>query len=150
MILYRLTRCIYADDLSGTGGFLFGGRWHSEGKPVLYLTSSRSLALLEVLVRLPPLIIPEGYCLVEIEVPETSIKAITLAELPGNWKDASPPSALKIIGNNFLKHNDYLLLKVPSAIVPAEYNYLLNPRHPAIKAVKVAGSEAFRFDKRLI
>jgi len=72
MILYRIVKCNYADDLTGTGARLYGGRWNSEGKPAIYLASSRALALLEVLVHLPPLMVPNGYLLDEIEVPNNS------------------------------------------------------------------------------
>src|SRR5665213_3114986 len=102
MVLYRIVKCSYANDLSGTGARLYGGRWNSEGKSAIYLASSRSLAVLEVLVHLPPLMIPDNYCLVEIEVPDNSITHIEIEDLPHNWKDISPPMALSKIGDEFL------------------------------------------------
>jgi RES domain-containing protein len=150
MVLYRITKCNYANDLSGTGARLYGGRWNSEGKDALYLASSRSLAVLEVLVHLPPLMIPDGYCLVEIEVPDNSIKHIHIEALPDNWKDVAGPVALKRIGDEFLKDQQYLLMKMPSSIVPMEHNYLLNPQHSAMKKVKILKSEPFDFDERLV
>jgi RES domain-containing protein len=150
MILYRITRCTYANDLSGTGARLFGGRWNSIGKPAAYFASSCSLAVLEVLVHLQPLMIPDDYCLVEVEVPEKLIQTITADILPKNWKDISPPQILARIGDDFLKKQEYLALKVPSAIVPAEHNYLLNPLHPDMKKVKITKKEPFDFDSRLV
>jgi len=150
MILYRITNCEYADDLGGTGARLFGGRWNSEGKSMLYLASSRALAVLEVLVHLPPLMIPDNYCLVEIDVPDSSITEMKTEDLPADWKDVSPPASLKQIGNKFLKKKEHLLMKVPSSIVPMEYNYLLNPHHADIKKVKVIKKENFSFDERLV
>lgn len=150
MVLYRIVKCEYADDLSGTGARLYGGRWNSEGKPAVYLASSRSLAVLEVLVHLPPLMIPDNYCLVEIEAPDNSIAEIKIDELPVNWQDVSPPMALKRIGDQFLKNGSDLLMKVPSSIVPMEYNYLLNTLHPAIKKVKILKKRPFDFDSRLV
>jgi RES domain-containing protein len=150
MVLYRIVKCSYADDLGGTGARLYGGRWNSEGKPALYLASSRSLAVLEVLVHLPPLMIPDDYCLVEIEVPDNSITHIAVDQLPPAWKDISPPVALKQIGDDFLRKQEHLLMKVPSSIVPAEYNYLLNPLHHTIKKVKVLKKQPFNFDERLV
>jgi RES domain-containing protein len=149
MVLYRIVNCSYADDLSGMGARLYGGRWNSEGKPAIYLASSRSLAVLEVLVHLPPLMIPDNYCLVEIEVQDNSILDIDIDDLPSNWNDVSPPVMLKRIGDEFLKKQDHLLMKVPSSIVPMEYNYLLNPLHPAMKKVKILKKAPFDFDKRL-
>jgi RES domain-containing protein len=150
MILYRIAKCTYARDLAGTGARLYGGRWNSEGKPAIYLASSRSLAVLEVLVHLPPLMIPDDYCLVEIDVPDNSISQIAIEDLPKNWKDISPPAALKEMGDAFLKKQACLLLKMPSSIVPMEYNYLLNPLHPGIKKVKIVKSGPFDFDSRLL
>jgi RES domain-containing protein len=150
MVLYRIVKCNYADDLSGTGARLYGGRWNSEGKSAVYLASSRALAVLEVLVHLPPLMIPDDYCLVEIEVPDNNSTTIEIEFLPRNWKNVSPPGALKQIGDEFLKKQEHLLIKVPSSIVPMEYNYLLNPQHPAAKKVKILKKEPYDFDQRLI
>ena len=150
MVLYRIVKCSYADDLNGTGARLYGGRWNNEGKPAIYLASSRSLAVLEVLVHLPPLMIPDNYCLIEIEVPDNSITDISTKELPNNWKDISPPIALRQRGDDFLKGQKRLLMKVPSSIVPMEHNYLLNPLHPGMKKVKILKKEPFDFDQRLV
>ncbi|MDF2432826.1 MAG: hypothetical protein JWP44_2457 [Mucilaginibacter sp.] len=149
MILYRIVKCDYAGDLNGTGARLYGGRWNSEGKPAIYLASSRSLAVLEVLVHLPPLMLPNNYCLVEIEVPDTSITELSIDGLPANWRDISPPLVLKQKGDEFLKKQEHLLLKLPSSIVPMEYNYLLNPLHQAMAKVKILKKAPFDFDGRL-
>jgi RES domain-containing protein len=150
MILYRITRCTYAGDLSGTGARLYGGRWNSIGKAATYLASSRSLAMLEVLVHLQPLMVPDDFCLVEVEVPDKHIQTITTDILPKDWKDVSAPQILARIGDGFLREQEYFMLKVPSAIVPAEYNYLLNPLHPDMKKVKIIKTEPFDFDSRLV
>ncbi|GAA3967011.1 RES family NAD+ phosphorylase [Mucilaginibacter dorajii] len=150
MIVYRISNCNYAGDLSGTGARLYGGRWNSEGKAMLYTASSRALAVLEVLVHLNTLIVPNNFCLTEIKVPENDIFTLDESLLPQNWRDISPPRLLRDLGDEFLRKNEHLLFKVPSSIVPAEYNYLLNPLHPdAIKA-KVVKREPFSFDERLI
>src|SRR5438067_13369718 len=146
MILYRIAKCNYAGDLSGTGARLYGGRWNSEGKPMLYTASSRALAVLEVLVHLSPLLVPNNFCLVEIEVPENSIYTLTPDLLPLNWRDISPPIALRDLGDDFLRKQEHLLMKVPSSIVPAEYNCLLNPLHPDASKAIVINREPFSFD----
>ncbi|MFC0515221.1 RES family NAD+ phosphorylase [Mucilaginibacter angelicae] len=150
MILYRITKCNYAADLSGSGARLYGGRWNSEGKPMLYLASSQSLAVLEVLVHLDPLIIPGNYCLAEIEVPDSKIITVEVEQLPEDWRDISGPVILRELGDSFLKKQEYLLMKVPSSIVPAEFNYLLNPLHPDAFDVKLLKREPFGFDRRLL
>ena len=150
MILYRVSRCTYIDDLSGTGTQLFGGRWSSKGHHGVYVASSRALAVLEVLVHLQPLMIPDDYCLAEIEAPDNSIEIPDMKGLPDNWAKVSPPHQLKSIGDRFLKGRKHLMLKLPSVIVPSEFNFLINPLHPAMKKVKVIQTEPFSFDERLI
>ena|ERR1700733_223690 len=150
MILYRIADCNYINDLTGTGTRLFGGRWSSKGKPGIYLASSRALAVLEVLVRLQPLFIPDNFCLAEIEVPNDSIELVGVSHLPSNWKDVSPPGQIKKIGDDFLRHKKYLMLQLPSAIVPSEFNFLVNPMHEDMQKIKVIKQEPFSFDERLV
>ena len=149
MLLYRLTRCVYANDLSGAGARLYGGRWNSEGRSAVYLASSRSLAVLEALVHLPPVDVPNEYCMVTIEAPD-DFAGIDEKLLPKNWQDHQDVDILKQLGNAFLQEKKNLLLKVPSAIVNEEYNYLLNPLHAGISKLKVKNIQPFNFDNRLI
>src|SRR6201986_3495365 len=127
MILYRIVKCAYAD-LSGTGARLYGGRWNSEGKPMVYLASSRSLAILEALAHLSPTNMPDDYCMIVVEAPD-NIAEVDINTLPENWQEYPEQNILKQIGNVFLQKKEKLMLKVPSAIVKEEYNYLLNPLH---------------------
>ncbi len=150
MILYRIAECNYINDLSGTGTRFFGSRWSSKGKSGVFLASSRALAVLEVVVHLQPLLIPDNYCLAEIEVPDDSIEYADTDSLPANWKDISPPGALKKIGDRFLFEQEHLMLRLPSAIVPSEFNFLVNPLHKEMKKVNVLHFEPFSFDERLI
>jgi RES domain-containing protein len=149
MVLYRIANCNYIKDLTGTGARLYGGRWNSEGKSMVYLASSRALAVLEVLVHLPPLLLPYNFCLAEIEVPDKNILNLDISTLPDNWKDVSPPSELKQIGNRFIKETKHLVMRVPSSVIPQEFNYLLNPWHTDIKKVKIISTSPFSFDDRL-
>jgi len=150
MILYRIAKCVYVNDLSGTGARLYGGRWNSVGRPMVYLASSRALAVLEVLVHLSPTIFPGEFCLAEFEIPDDSILNVDIKQLPVNWQDPSPPSELKQIGDNFLKLQQHLLLKVPSVIVTNDFNYLLNPLHPEAGKIRLLKQEPFSFDERLV
>ena len=150
MVLYRIADCSYINDLSGTGTRLFGGRWSNKGKPGLYLASTRALSVLEVLVHLQPLLVPDNFCLAEIEVPDNSITQIALASLPKNWRNIAPVAEIKKIGDDFLAVNRHLLLQLPSAIVPEEFNYMVNPLHPDMAKVKVIKRVPFSFDERLI
>jgi RES domain-containing protein len=150
MILYRIAKCNYAADLSGTGARLYGGRWNSVGQSVVYFASSRALAVLEVLVHLSPTIFPSDFCLVEFEAPDNDVLNIDINTLPHNWQDPSPPGALKQLGSGFLKQKEHLFMKVPSVIVPDDFNYLMNPMHPKASQVKLINQQPFSFDERLV
>ncbi|RCH54112.1 RES domain-containing protein [Mucilaginibacter hurinus] len=149
MIVYRITNCEYAGDLSGMGARLFGGRWNSEGRSMLYTASSRSLAVLEILVHLPPLMIPDNYCAVEIEIPDNNIKTLNIANLSPGWQDVAATDETRKTGDKFINERKQLVMRVPSAIVPAEFNYLINPRHQDIDKVKIVSRSPFSFDERL-
>jgi RES domain-containing protein len=149
MLLYRIAKCQYAHDLSGTGARLYGGRWNSIGRPIVYMASSRALAVLEVLVHLPPALIPNDFCQVTFEVPD-DVDELDANMLPPNWQEYPEPSVLKTMGDAFIKDNRHLLLKVPSAVVTQEYNYLLNPAHAGMQEVRLVNNEPFNFDERLI
>ena len=150
MIVYRLSKKAYADDLSGRGAELNGGRWNNKGLPALYTASSRALAVLEVAVHIPLGIIPVDYYMATVEVPDnSSITKIDAADLPYNWNSNPMVKATQYIGDDFLSANVNLLLQVPSATVSGEFNYIINPRHSDFSSVRVVFSEAFLFDSRL-
>jgi RES domain-containing protein len=148
MIVYRLATETYKNDLSGNGAKLFGGRWNSIGLPVIYTTENISLAVLEILVRADPYSIPLTYHLINIEIPDSILPLIiTSAKLKAVWKDDI--GYTQWMGDEFIKSNNGLLLKVPSAVVDQENNFILNPRHADFKKVRIVGVKKFMFDKRL-
>lgn len=149
MLLYRITHAVYAHDLSGAGARMYGGRWNSIGKAMIYTASSRSLAMLEALVHLPPALIPDDFCIITFDAPEDVFEAPT-DFLPPNWNAHPEPDILKRTGDFFLKQGEHLLMKVPSAIVKEEFNYLINPMHPNAAKVKVLNVKPFVFDERLV
>jgi RES domain-containing protein len=148
MIVYRLATEMYKTDLTGNGAKLFGGRWNSTGFAVLYTTENISLAVLEILVRADPYTIPLTYHLVTIEIPDNiQPLAIAQAKLKTAWKDDI--GYTQWMGDEFVKSNESLYLKVPSAIVDPENNFILNPKHADLKKVKIVAVKKFMFDKRL-
>jgi RES domain-containing protein len=158
MIEYRIARKQFARDLSGSGAELFGGRWNSVGIPMLYVSESIALAMTEALVHLPNPLPPISHELVTIEVPEaSSIQHLSISDLSkiisqliGHHPTDDLPLAIsRKIGDDFVKKEEYLLLKVPSAVVPHSYNYLVNPRHPSASTIAIIHTEAFHFDVRL-
>lgn len=148
MILYRISNCNRADDISGTGAKLFGGRWNSIGIPMHYMAANRALAALEVLAHKNAMTGGQNLCLTIFEVPDESIIEVKITDLPGDWKDYPSILFLKKLGDKFVKQGKFLLLKVPSAIIEDEYNYLMNVYHPLADQVKIKEIKPFRFDNR--
>lgn len=147
MIVYRLSKSVYAQDLSGKGAELVGGRWNSKGNPVLYTSQSIALCVTEIAVHIPLGILPKDYELIHIEIPETEF--FEVKKLPKDWKTFPHADSTQKIGDKFLKEKNFLVLKAPSAAVQGEYNYLINPRHPLFYQVKIVKTEKFTFDDRL-
>ena len=150
MELYRVCKRRNAG-LSGTGSKAAGGRWNSSGNAVVYCSGNRSLAVLEYLAHFADLIIPDDLVLLSIYAPSGGpIKEIKLKMLPANWKTFPAPAKLKELGDDWLRRNDSLLMKVPSVIIDNEYNYLINPSHRNMIKVKIISKEKFSVDERLI
>ncbi|HTH81686.1 MAG TPA: RES family NAD+ phosphorylase [Mucilaginibacter sp.] len=150
MIVYRLSKQDFINDLSGYGAEKTGGRWNSRGIPILYTAGSRALAMVEIAVHVPIGIVPSNYYIATIELPEnTDILKIKTADLPINWNRHPFIKATQLLGDDFIKNNQHLVMQVPSATVAGDFNYLINPRHPDLKKVKIKSREPFEFDVRL-
>lgn len=150
MITYRLSKEQYCNNLSGKGAELSGGRWNSKGTAIIYTSGSRALCTAEVAVHTPVGIIPENYFLVEIELPDDSgIEEVSILKLPANWNQFPHSQETQEIGDQFIRANNLLVLKVPSAVVQGDFNYLINPRHTDFPTVKIKKTESFSFDERL-
>lgn len=150
MRVYRISKCKYINDLSGYGAFLEGGRWNSAGHEMLYTSQSIALSMLEVLVHLPASLAPNDFCLLTLEIPDNDIEQISKDELPNDWNTYPGSRSTQRIGDLFLQKQRTLVLQVPSSVIEQEFNYLLNPLHPAFKQkVKVVASENIRIDRRL-
>jgi RES domain-containing protein len=148
MIVHRICNTAYSDDLSGTGAKLFGGRWNSKGFAMLYVAENISLAVLEMLVHSQFKDFAIELSILRISIPDAiEVKEIKLSKLKQDWIDDY--SYTKFIGNEFVKSANNLLLKVPSAIVNEEHNFLINPLHTDFKKVKITEVKQFRTDKRL-
>lgn len=148
MIVYRFAHWKFAQELSGTGARLNGGRWNPPGIPVLYTSESISLALLEVLANACTLKELQLLQLMEIEIPNTSDRQeIKLPGLKKNW--FTDFDYTQWMGQEILKTKKTVLLQCPSAIVHKEHNYLINPLHPDFKKIKLYASTDFYFDERL-
>jgi RES domain-containing protein len=148
MIVYRLCNQAYSDDLSGTGAKLYGGRWNPIGLNALYTTENISLAVLELLVHIKAYRRPQDYYLLSISIPENIQNVfVDHTKLKKSWKD--DPSYSQFMGGEFLRANESAVMKVPSAIVDEECNYIINPLHSDSSRIRIVSTRAFYFDKRL-
>jgi RES domain-containing protein len=151
MELYRITQEQFAEDLSGNGSRLFGGRWNSEGYFALYASSTRSMALLEILAHTPAKMLDvKNYQLITLSVPDSGgIEKILLSTLPKFWDAPDTRSFTKKMGDKFLNERSKLLLQVPCVLMPEEVNYVINPLHKDMNKVKITHSRRIYFDKRV-
>ena len=137
--------------LTGTGAKITGGRWNSKGNAVIYCSENRSLAALEFLAHFTDYVIPDDLVLLSISLP-TELKAeeMKLSKLPKNWRAFPAPQQLKRFGDDWVKKNSSLVLKVPSVLVENEFNYVINPAHDEIRKVKIVKKEKFGVDERFL
>lgn len=148
MILYRIAPQKFAQDLSGTGAMLYGGRWNQIGVPMLYTSSNLSLATLEIIANLSSIQINKGLYCCEINFPD-HLSTEEPTDLPKHWNRFPHIHETTFFGAKFFKKG-CLSLKVPSAVIPTEYNYLLNPQHPDFNQVTIEDCRPMIFDNRLI
>lgn len=139
MKLWRVARAPFAD-LSGEGARLYGGRWNSPGRAMLYTAENPALAILEVRVHLDlePDLVPDDYVLIEMELGDAPAAALE--------RTPDDPAAF---GDAWLARAGEPILKVPSFIAPQSFNYLVNPSHPGAAAIRIVSRQPFSFDRRL-
>ncbi|HQW85015.1 MAG TPA: RES family NAD+ phosphorylase [Ferruginibacter sp.] len=148
MIVYRITNSHFKDDISGNGAKIKGARWNKPGSSMLYTSEHISLCTLELLVHIGFIDIQKLYHLISIYVPDDAqLRKISEDKLKANWLEDEDYTAF--IGTEFINNNVNLILEVPSANIPEEHNYLINPTHKDFKKVKIKSSKSFIFDERL-
>ncbi len=134
----------------GEGAFLYGGRWNSRGTRVLYTAGSLSLAALEILVNLNSAELLSSYSYANVELEERDVLPVEdFVRLPKNWSASPTPSAVQGIGDEWASSMRSLVLRVPTSVVPGEFNFLLNVDHSRFATIKRGKPRLFRFDERL-
>ncbi len=148
MKLWRISN--YAD-LQGKGGLKAAGRWHNRGIPIVYLSESPALAMLEILVHfeLDLSEIPANYQLLEVDYNQRKgLSYLHKNALLDAWQHDL--DLTRAIGDEWLTSSSSLFLRVPSAIVPHSYNYLFNPRHSLANQTTITSAIQYPFDQRLL
>lgn len=149
-VVWRLlTSRFAATAFSGEGARLYGGRWNSKGVPVVYTAGSQSLAVLEMLVQDDPL--RARYIVIPATLPKAlKVERLTDEQLPAGWRDIAARDLTQALGDEWLKRGSSAVLAVPSAVIPAETNYLINPLHPAFGKIEIGAPQDFLTDPRLL
>ena len=139
-----------ADAFSGDGARLFGGRWNSIGRSVVYAAESKALAALEILVHMGDDCLMDDYLCIPIRFDTRLARSLDLKSLPADWRKTPPTTSTQCLGDAWVSENLSAILDVPSVLIPGESNYLLNPRHPNFDKLKIGAPEPFEFDPRLM
>jgi len=151
MIVYRICKAKYAQTaFSGAGGLESPGRWHRKGRPIVYASSTLSLAALEYFVHLGRIDSKIAFVWIHAIIPDDLDKEVVKSEsLPAGWNSSPPIDATMDLGAQWCVDLRSVVLRVPSAVVLREFNYLLNPQHPDFKRIKILPPQPFTFDPRM-
>lgn len=153
---YRLVKAKRKGDaFRGEGARRAGGRWSSKGVQAVYVASTLSLAVLEILMHVEDSSILGSYGFFPVILPKSLVESIPPASLPRNWAESPAPVGTQILGDAWIRSRSSAVLQIPSAVfqgVPAgllETNYLLNPSHPDFARIEVGPFQSLRLDPRL-
>lgn len=135
---------------TGEGARLYGGRWNNPGISVVYTSASISLAALELLVHLQSQQILKSYSLCSVTFEEKLVESIENSDLPTNWHTDSLRTLLRSIGDKWANEQTSAVLRVPSAVIETEFNYVLNPVHSDFKKIQIGRSRKFQYDPRFL
>ena len=138
------------DAFTGEGARRAGGRWNYPGTAMVYTAESLALAALEVLVHLDGPLLLLSYVQIPVEFSDRLCRRLDLDSLPEDWSSNPPPGSTKSVGAEWVASHESVVLAVPSAIVPDEFVYLINPRHRDFSALRIGQPTSFRFDPRLV
>lgn len=134
---------------SGKGAADYGGRWNPRGVAVVYVSLTKSLAVLESLVHLNPPVVFK-FVAFRLQFDDALVETFPLKKLPADWRLEPPPPSAQRIGDLWVDQARSAVLALPSVIIPSETNFLLNPAHPDFKKISIGKPESFAFDPRLL
>lgn len=147
MLVYRITLAKYAGSLKASGR---AARWNSNKVEIIYTSSSRSLACLENVVHCSQLALARNFRLLTIEIPDEIVPEVTLLDsLPADWREFNRMIITQQIGSAWIEDKKSCVMRVPSSIIPEEYNFLINPAHEDFYKIGILKVEGFMFDERI-
>jgi RES domain-containing protein len=148
-VAHRIVKARHAHTaLSGDGARMAGGRWNRPGDAVVYASASLALAAIETFVHLGEDALHMAFVSFRIDIPD-AVKVQHCRRPPAGWRDEPPQESSMGYGSAWLRRGDTAVLEVPSAIVPSESSYLLNPLHPDFRDLRVGRARPFAFDPRM-
>lgn len=149
-VAFRLIKKKWTESaFSGEGARRYGGRWNSPGTAMVYAGESLALAQLEVLAGLPIDRLLGSYVAFRVQIPEGCVEAYPLEELPSSWRADPTPQTARRIGDLWIREGRSLALEVPSAVVPRERCYLINPHHEDFECLDIEGPFDPEIDERI-
>ena len=147
MEVFRITLKKWSDTLQPSG---YAARWNSNGNFMLYTSSSRALSTLENIVHRSGEGLNKSFKCMVIRVPdEITLLDIKLDDLREDWYKYKNYKYSQTLGDKWIKEGKSAIMRIPSAIIKKESNYLLNPRHPDFSKIKIISIEDFDFDPRI-
>jgi RES domain-containing protein len=150
MEVFRLARKKYPIELSGKGASISGARWNSKGTEIIYCAQNRALAMAEVLVHLSLATLPNDFVMLTIDIPgDVFVEVLNPEKLNIDWNVFPCTFETPFLGDDFIKRNEACILKVPSAVVKGDFNFLINPYHVDFYKIKITEQADFPFDKRI-
>ncbi|MEX2528588.1 MAG: RES family NAD+ phosphorylase [Gemmatimonadota bacterium] len=148
---WRIVKERHAESaFDGEGARKFGGRWNSPGTAVVYASESRALCLLEVLSGLRSIKPLQAYVVIPVAFDDALIRGVEREQLPPQWTHSPPHPSTQQMGDAWVDRGESVVLRVPSVIIPDEFNFLLNPAHPDFAQLQVGSPQALSIDARLV
>ena len=146
----RLVKTRFASNpFDGEGARLFGGRWNHPGVRCSYASDTAALAILEVLVHLKTPGLLDHYSICRASFDDSLVARLPAGGLPEDWRSFPAPASTRSLGGRWIAEGAGAVLRVPSTIVPSEFNFVLNPGHPSFSMIQVLPAEPFGVDRRL-
>jgi len=149
--VWRLTHERYAKSaFSGEGARRHGGRFNSEGTPIVYASESLALAVLETLTGVEHYHQLRSYTFFRVRLSGEMASGLSETDLPDGWDQHPLSSQSQQVGDQWTRREASVALRVPSVVVPYSHNYLLNPSHPSFEEIEIGAGESLPVDRRLI
>lgn len=147
---WRITHARFVDSaFDGEGSYLYGGRWNNPGRRIVYVSGSLALAALELLVNGIQPYEMDQFVSISVDFPKEIVQVLDLKTLPPHWAESPAPDETKTIGDTWVAAKTSAVLQIPSAVIPDESNFLINPLHPNSAEFKTGPARPFSFDRRL-